>query len=406
MAFVPASEKFLTDPDTGMAKRELSKLFNEQLRGLKNLRDFSAQLIFQIDEHWAKTLPPDNGTSRVGLSSWIFDMLAYSMGTVFWGKKGPFEERFFREQLRLFIQNLEALRNPVFFLSPRDLRSARDYVRRTLDRAAADGAYGDESQSLTLFQRLAFLYEAHGVSADGFTDCHLVAIVGLLSNVINIMTWAMCHISAHKDLEASILAELKAVVGDPVAVGAEEGEAEFRLNVDEVRGSCPLLHATWYELLRVYGDSPVARYVDKDSVFDAKYRIKRGSMIMTPIHLRNFERDVWGLDAEIFRPSRFVCKQSGLVDPDLIKHLEVFGLPGMHQCPGRTLALNMFLTFVAKVILTFEITPTHGAVVDVPRRKETMLGLPATASDREVSVQRRPGVRSVHVGFEDVRPGW
>ena len=100
MALVPASERFLTDPDTGMAKRELSKLFNEQLRSLKNLRDFSAQIQHHIDKHWAETFPSNDGTTQVGLSNWVFDMLAHSMGTIFWGNKGPFEEHFFREQLR------------------------------------------------------------------------------------------------------------------------------------------------------------------------------------------------------------------------------------------------------------------------------------------------------------------
>ncbi|KAF3042236.1 hypothetical protein E8E12_010026 [Didymella heteroderae] len=406
MALVPASKSFLTDPDTGMAKRELSKLFNEQLRSLKNLRDFSAQLQFQIDEHWTETLPLGNGTSRIGLAGWVFDMLAHSMGTVFWGKKGPFEDTFFREQLRVFIQNLEALRNPLFFLIPRNLRLAREYVRRTLDQAAADEAYGDKSQLPTLFQRLAIVYEVHGVPSDGFTDCHLVAIVGLLSNVINIMAWAMCHITADKELEASISAELKAVVDNRVTFGVKEEQTDLQLDVDKVRSACPLLLATWYELLRVYGDSPVARYVDKDCVFDAEYRIKQGSMVMTPIHLRNFNQDIWGPDADAFRPSRFLRKQSGHIDSDLVKHLEVFGLPGMHQCPGRYLAMNMFLALVAKVLLTFEITPALGAVLSIPKRKETMLGLPVMADDPDVWIKRRPGVRSVHVGFEAVRAGW
>lgn len=106
MALVPASEKFLTDPDTGMAKRELSKLFNEQLRSLKNLRDFSAQLLSRIDEFWTVNLR-GNGTNKTRLSSWVFDMLAYSMGLVFWGEKGPFEDPVFREQLRYVHSCLE-----------------------------------------------------------------------------------------------------------------------------------------------------------------------------------------------------------------------------------------------------------------------------------------------------------
>ncbi|KAJ4339493.1 hypothetical protein N0V87_003191 [Didymella glomerata] len=391
MALLPASERFLTDTDNGMAKRELSKLFNEQLRSLKNLRDFSAQLQCHVDEHWSENLPPGDSARQIGLSSWVFDMLAYSMGTVFWGRKGPFGELFFRERLRVFIQNLEALRNPIFFLIPGNFRSARDYVRRTLEQAAADGAYGDESQIPTLFQRLALLYEAHGVATDGFTDCHLVAIVGLLSNVINIMAWAVCHITADKDLKATILAELEAAVDASTTIGAKEKEADLRLDVDKVRGTCPLLLATWYELLRVYGDSPVARYVDKDSAFDAEYRVKRGSIIMTPMHLRNFNEAIWGPNADVFRPSRFLHKQSGYVDSGLVKHLEVFGLPGMHQCPGRYLAMNMFLALVAK-------HSSNGSVILLKvQPMMSQLGVCLRAEDEEA-------LR--HLESLDACPGW
>ncbi|XPS76302.1 hypothetical protein M3J09_008355 [Ascochyta lentis] len=333
MSLVPASEKFLTDPDTGVSKRELSKLFNEQLRSLKNLSGYAAQLQSKIDKHWAESVSLDSEHVEMGLASWVFDTLSYSMGAVFWGEKGPFEDALFREQLRVFIQNLEALRNPVTFLVPRHLRSARAYVRESLDQAAVNNAYGLESQGRTLFNRLAALYEAHGVPPAGFTDCHLVAIVGL-------------------------------------------------------------------------GDSPVARYVNQDSAFDAQYQVKKGSIIMTPIHLHNCKDDIWGQDADAFRPSRFLSGNSSKVDADLIKHLEVFGLPGMHQCPGRYLAMNLVVALVAKMLLSFEITPVPGGTFSIPKRKETMLGLPATGSDPKVLVRHRQGIRSVHVGFENVRPGW
>lgn len=100
MALVQDSEKFLTDPDTGRSKRELSKLFNDQLRSLTNLRDYSRRLLLEVDRHWDVIFPLDKEVLEVGLSSWVFDTLSYAMGAVFWGKEGPFEDAVFREQLR------------------------------------------------------------------------------------------------------------------------------------------------------------------------------------------------------------------------------------------------------------------------------------------------------------------
>jgi hypothetical protein len=424
MALMPESERFLTDPDTGRSKRELSKLYHEQLRSLANLRDYSGRLQLEIDRFWAIELPLNTDALEVGLSSWIFDTVSYAMGAVFWGKRGPFEDAAFRDQLRcvnrsrakyrdieqtvltrhrVFIQNLEPLRNPIPFLIPSRLRSARDLVRQRLHNAAREETYGAEDEEPTLFMRLATLYEAHGVSPRAYTDCHLVAIVGLLSNVINIMVWAMSHILADEDLMKSLRKQLEAVAVKEALT--KNGEVNLRLDLDKIRDSCPLLFATWYELLRTYGDSPVARYVHQDSAFDARYQVKKGSIIMTPIHLHNFDEGVWGPEAEAFDPSRFLLKDTGKVDPALVKHLEVFGLPGMHQCPGRYLAMNLFLGFVTKALLSFEWAPA-GAALEVPNRKETMLGLPATQSDARVFIRRRPCIRAVHVGSENVRPGW
>ncbi|OQE93172.1 hypothetical protein PENNAL_c0006G11348 [Penicillium nalgiovense] len=380
MGLVPASQKFLTDPDTGVFKRELSKLFNGELRNLQNLRNYASLMDQTIETYWCETFPECDSEVEIGLGSWIFDFLSRSMGAMFWGEDGPFEDDKFRNHLRLFIQNLETLRNPIPWLIPFELRSARKV-------------------GVTLFERLDFLYKSLEIPREGFTDCHLVAIVGLMSNVINIITWAFCEIVADSELLVSLLAEIEATV--------DASSPNPAIDVDQIRRSCPLLLATWYELLRTYGDSPVARGVHEDSVFDNKYQLRKGSIIMTPIHLHNFSIDIWGEDAAIFRPSRFL--QNGEVRQDLVKHLNVFGLPGMHQCPGRYLGMNLTLGMLAKALLAFKFTPTPGEPLGrgtLPARKDTMLGLSALSRDPSVIVRRREGIRAVHLNFDNVRPGW
>ncbi|KAM4058610.1 cytochrome p450 [Hirsutella rhossiliensis] len=399
MGLGPASEKFLTDPDTGGFKRGLSKLFNGELRSLRNLQKYASQLEQKVDEYWGETFTGQDPVLRTGLGAWLFDLLSRSMGAVFWGQEGPFEDELFRQHLRLFIQNLETLRNPITPLIPSQLFSAREYVRNKITQSAHGKAYGH--QGATLFERLALLYESLEIPQEGFSDCHLVAIVGLMSNVINIVSWAFCHIVADAELMACLLAELEKVAGEP-------SSPNLVLDADQIRTCCPLLVATWYELLRVYGDSPVARGVNEDCLFDNKYQLSKGSMIMTPIHLLNFDMDVWGGDAAAFRPRRFL-QDGGQVNAELVKHLNVFGLPGMHQCPGRYLGLTLTLAVLAKTLLSFDITPIPGDALaqgTVPKRKETMLGLPAMSRDPDVIVRRRGKTQTVHIVFDNVRPGW
>jgi hypothetical protein len=100
MGLVSASEKCLTDPDTGDFKRGLSKLFNGELRKLDNLRKYARQMDATIDGYWDETAPKPGSTTEVGLGSWTFDFLSHSMGDVFWGEEGPFKEKEFRDNLR------------------------------------------------------------------------------------------------------------------------------------------------------------------------------------------------------------------------------------------------------------------------------------------------------------------
>jgi cytochrome P450 len=222
-----------------------------------------------------------------------------------------------------------------------------------------------------------------------------------MSNVINVISWALCHILADLELRDALVEELKILVDT-------SSSTYLIIDADRIRNNCPLLVATWYELLRVYGDSPVARGVHKDSLFDGKYRLKKGSIIMTPIHLHNFDKNVWGEHAGSFQPRRFL--QNGeSVDAELVKHLNVFGLPGMHQCPGRYLGFTMTLAFLGKILLEFDITPAPDGDLgkgNIPKRKETMLGLPAMGEDPKVNMRRRRGIEGVRVVFDNVKPGW
>lgn len=218
-----------------------------------------------------------------------------------------------------------------------------------------------------------------------------------MSNVINIMIWAMCEVLANPELLMAILAEMKMVV--------DETSSSMIIEVDHLRRSCPLLVATWYELLRTYGDAPVARGVHEKSLFGNKYQLEKGSIIMAPIHLQNFDRDIWGEDVRIFRPSRFL-QHDGDINQELVKHLNVFGLPGM---PGRYLALNLTVGILAKSLLVFEFTPIPGEPLRrgvVPTRKDTMLGLPALSQDPTVNIKRREGIQGIKLLFDGVKPGW
>lgn len=100
MGLVPASKKFLTDPDSGVFKRELSKLFNSELRGPQSLQIYASRIDQKIETYWDETSVKPNSKVNIGLGAWLLDTLFYSMGAVFWGGEDPFGDDLFRKQLK------------------------------------------------------------------------------------------------------------------------------------------------------------------------------------------------------------------------------------------------------------------------------------------------------------------
>ncbi|KAG5979805.1 hypothetical protein E4U55_004742 [Claviceps digitariae] len=407
------SERFLTESDGGAFKMGLSKCFNSELRNMDNLRKTAARLEKQMHDFCEDAFAASGSTIDCGLRSWLFDLLSCCMGAVFWGEKGPFGDAVFRHNLRLVVQNLPLLGRPIALLVPSKLRSARAYVRHCIGKSIARGAYAEgdgKHEEKTLFAQLARLYTSLEMPRDCYSDCHLAVIVGLISNVINLISWGVCHIVADPELQVLLTTELKGAGLDFGTVDEPSDPATAMVDIDHIRNACPLLMATWYELLRVYADAPVVRRLNKDSLFGKDIQLENGSVIVTPIHLRNFDEAIWGADRHVFRPSRFLQSQERRkIDKALVKHLVVFGLPGMHQCPGRYLGLTMALTVLAKIMVNLEIRPKPGDSLErglVPNRNETMLGLPALGRDPQVTMRRCAESRTVRVGYDNLKPGW
>ncbi|KAG6002171.1 hypothetical protein E4U21_003419 [Claviceps maximensis] len=426
-----ASERFLTQSDDGDFKRGLHRCFNSELRGVDNLRKNAARLEHRVYEYCEAAFAgpgrgqgqePGSGSATIqcGLGSWLFDMLSCSMGAVFWGGKGPFGDVVFRDNLRLVVQNLPSLGHPFALLIPAKLRSARAYVRDGIERATrardlyADGDHAERGGEETLFVQLTCLYASLEMPRDCYVDCHLSVIVGLMSNIINLVSWAFCHVLADVELQMLLKEELyNAGAGAGAGTGAIDGLSHHpgaaTLDFDRLRSACPLLMATWYELLRVYADAPIVRRLNRDSLFGRDMQLRKGSVIVSPIHLRNYDEAIWGQDTHVFRPDRFLRpSHSGQaqgrrrINEELVTNLVVFGLPGMHQCPGRHLGLTMALTILAKIMVDLEIRPRPGDGLErglVPHRTESMLGLPALSRDPEVTVRRAGDAPTLRVGF-------
>jgi len=125
----------------------------------------------------------------------------------------------------------------------------------------------------------------------------------------------------------------------------------------------PFMLSIWNEALRFCTSAITIRDVARETQIGNK-TLKAGARVIIPYKQMLRDPDVFGQDAEVFRPARF------LENKDLAKNpsFRPFG-GGTTYCPGRFLAKKEVLLFVAVVLARFDVAKKdkHGAI---PRLEE------------------------------------
>ncbi|KAJ4159218.1 uncharacterized protein LMH87_008126 [Akanthomyces muscarius] len=410
LKFNKASEESMMTPDKHPFKKELSRLIRDELMTLNKVQEHGAHVQKKLNEAWQRTIPKESNT--VKLAEWVSDGIAMSVGSVIWGANGPYEDPKFRQSLRTMLCGLRHLYHPLTLFLPTSFRRARDHVRAglgTLDAPRSKDAEEQDYDKLTFIGKVKVLLQKYSIPRAGWNDFSFSLIMGVFPNLINISTWALWHLAADDELMVAIRAEVDGLV-EP----ADPSDAESKrkvVDISRVRESCPLLMSLWYELLRVYAaNSNVTRLVTHDAVFSGLLSFRRKALIVAPMLPHQHGRDSWGEDADVVRAGRFLDAE-GRVDTGRVKQLMAFGLPTVLMCPGRYIVFNVVMLHVIKTLLTFDIAPAPGETLNdgqgVCKAKKSMVaGVPEPSHDPELVLTRRKDIESVHVTFENQKPGW
>ncbi|KAI1633497.1 cytochrome P450 [Biscogniauxia mediterranea] len=214
----------------------------------------------------------------------------------------------------------------------------------------------------------------------------------LFAGVVNVTTaafWLVARVFADAALLAAVRAEVEAVLGPEEEEEEEDGtEERRRLSVADLRERCPWLVAAYRECLRLGSDNYSTRVVvgggggeeeEEGTLLAGRYFLRRGAVVQVAGGVIHADPAIWGDDADEFDPGRFLDKDDEQHDGDgdgerrgrgrgregtatrQKKTTQVhpaafraFG-GGKTLCPGRHLAMNEILCFVALVVLQFDI---------------------------------------------------
>jgi hypothetical protein len=322
----------------------------------------------------------------IKVEDWVFKCLIGGLGRSLWGgDRGPFGEPEFIDHLRIFLQNIKQLNNPLQFLVPRNLFESRRFVRDRLERFSfeeyADNCIDEKGDASSVHEsflgRTRTLCMSHGAVAEGWTDYQLLLITGLGPNVTAAATWLIHHILADDQRLSIVRREIDEFV-------AKSGGF---IDLVQVSEECPRLQATWYEVLRFHGGFTLGRYIREDTTLAGQYLLKKGSYVLAPLRPYHYDHQIWGSNVDEFIPERFL-KADGSIDEIQRRNLRVYGVFGT-LCPGRYLAVHMAMMLTIRLLLKFDVIPVDKTYTVPAESKDNLAGLPTPAWDVEVCLTPR-----------------
>lgn len=176
------------------------------------------------------------------------------------------------------------------------------------------------------------------------------------------MFWTLVELLSRPE----ILAEVRDEVLDNAvrSLEKEEGGPGRVLNVAALKTRCPLLLSMYQETQRTRHIHANIRLVTEDTVLDG-HLLRKGAYVQMPGEPIHKSTSVWGPDAPIFDPYRFVAKGQKQQKAAPSSGFLSWGAPP-HLCPARQFASTEILVIVALLVLSVDLVPAAGGELKVP----------------------------------------
>ncbi|KAI0032675.1 cytochrome P450 [Vararia minispora EC-137] len=169
------------------------------------------------------------------------------------------------------------------------------------------------------------------------------------------VSWTLFALACHTSVQAQLRVELLNFPTDTPTM-------------DELN-ALPMLDRVTREVLRLYAPvSMVSRavtedtvipfgkpFTDKHGVARTELRISKGDAVIIPIRMLNRSAEVWGEDAQEFRPERWEnLPESAHALPSIYSNILTFNA-GPHACIGFRFSITEAKALVFAIVRTFEV---------------------------------------------------
>ncbi|KAI1138328.1 cytochrome P450 [Hypoxylon sp. FL0543] len=183
-------------------------------------------------------------------------------------------------------------------------------------------------------------------------------IIGILTNTVPTIFWAVYYVYRDASLLASLREELASIATK--GTDAKTGEPSWTMRSSDIRDKCRLLAATIDETFRHRTCGISSRFVTEDVVLNNRYLLKSGTVCELPNNVLHSNSEYWGDTVEEFNPTRFLADPRSAEAKKARGAFRPFG-GGASLCAGRHQAMSQMLGGLALFIMSSDCDPVSGS---------------------------------------------
>ncbi|OCK79732.1 cytochrome P450 [Lepidopterella palustris CBS 459.81] len=266
-----------------------------------------------------------------------------------------------------------------------------------------------------LIQERVRLHSAVNFSLIDCARSEVGMLFGALVNAGVTTFWVLNNIFSRPTLLAEIRDEIEKNAMPVPPINNNMNNTNIRtISFSALKSNCPLINSVFRESLRLCAPMSSSRIITEDTMIADTYLLRANSVVQVAGGVIQADPSVWGPDVAEFNARRFLSSQSGIrsdvseqekaanggvtkkqVHPAAFR---AFG-GGSVFCPGRHFAQVEVLSFVAGVVMAFDLVPTEGASgirFDPPKdEKRVPIGVMKPLDEVRARMRKRSGLENV-----------
>ncbi|KAL2866099.1 cytochrome P450 [Aspergillus lucknowensis] len=353
------------------------------------------QLNRKMIGYLSKSVEQLKSRGTVDLYDWCTLAMTLASTEPIYGPMNPYSDSNAREAYWELEKNLSFLMMGVApWLIARKAWKGREYLSRAfLQYYQADGHL---NSSQLAYARWKTQHDG-GAALEDIARLEAAMGLGILSNTVPSSFWAIFDIFSRP----ALLQEIRDEIWQNALSVTTEGV--HTVDLADVQERCPLLLASFQEMLRLRSNSLQLRVIYEDTMLDDSYLVKAGSIIVIPASVINRDEAAWGADADAFNPQQFISTAAGEKRQKASAYMSFGSSP--HICAGRHFATGEIVALLTMLILQFEIRPVAGEWVEPPTNVNAVAAsLSPPLGQTSVTITERPEVEGVKWDFR-LTPG-